>query len=192
MSCDNAEQLSKLLCSTYEMTVNDAGFVCKDMDYVRDICSKVAKHLTSGCCSLYIYGQRGAGKSTLMRALTITLQMIWDGVEGIKVKNFISGTAKRIYEHFAAGNDMYPIFRERELVMIDDLGSEEPTCKWMGTTLTPLESLIKQLSDAHKAMIISSNLTIEEAGKQYSSDRLADCLYQFATIKMNHISFRRL
>ena len=133
---------------------------------------KIADHLTSTDftkpISLYIYGPVGSGKSTMFNATRTVMSKLYQ--EGLSYSSSVSITSRAYYKHTMAGYDLVETMMSHRVIMIDDLGFEEPTGMVYGTRKNPLEDLIKTACDQHKPMIITSNLDIPGIGKQFNSE----------------------
>ena len=186
--------LAKLIYAQFISDIAAANKEIINERYVKMVCMKIADHLTSTDftkpISLYIYGPVGSGKSTMFNATRTVMSKLYQ--EGLSYSSSVSITSRAYYKHTMAGYDLVETMMSHRVIMIDDLGFEEPTGMVYGTRKNPLEDLIKTACDQHKPMIITSNLDIPGIGKQFNSERLEDCLYAFSTLQMNHKSFRRL
>ena len=170
-----------------------AGLIPGTSSSAEDICRRF---------TLWLYGQRrfnsllikgafGTGKTTLVEAFFWTMRALSEmGVAHnirMRIKAVFLENSERLEDGFAEA------LRETNgVLVIDDLGHESPVVKVWGRDYRPAEMIIKGRSDSQLPTIITTNLSLEEIERQYSSPRLADVLSQYDTITLNGKSFRRL
>ena len=166
------------------------------------VSSKAADELCSRLCrwlggqrysdNLLIVGAPGTGKTTLIEALMSASQ--WCAEQGMltSIRNRIN--AFRLEEEALLTSGMLDyLANAKGVLIIDDLGCETPVIKIYGRDYRPAERIVKQRSDSQLPTIITSNLTPEDIGKQYSSARMEDVLSEYDKMQIvNNQSFRRI
>lgn len=133
---------------------------------------------------LLLIGTKGNGKTTMLRVLNFLLQ---------DAQFF---TAKEIWENEHKSQDLRDLhlnyFVDFPLLLIDDLGIEEESCKVFGETRHPLEDVITQRYARDRTTIITTNLSLKAIEERYGG-RVLDRLYEMYTmIKYDAPSYRRI
>lgn len=142
---------------------------------------------------LYISGNAGSGKTTLVRLLHLVSQSVdlhrpfYSERQGRFVYERMlwweGSTALGIAQHYAEQGELQGLYAR--LLHIGDLGAEpEETLHW-GTRTRPLSDLICQRSDLggylHAPMIITSNYRPEDLRQRYgdraASRLVGDCIH---------------
>lgn len=125
----------------------------------------VAKWLhTHNKPGLLLRGYVGVGKTTMLRAVSITLSNLNQGGFRIVSAMQINDLAK---EDKAA----YDELRKVEKLGIDDLGVEAATVKDYGNERSPIVELLTQRYDRFLTTFITTNLTVRPDGKDEIEER---------------------
>ena len=144
------------------------GVMERNLNYCRDY----ARHFAAGAGNLLLFGATGLGKTHLALAIGSAV-----GLQGYTVcYETAIGLFDKLQKARFTPNEDTAAQAERlescELLIIDDLGTEMP-----GQFVTAaLYGLLNQRLLSGKPMIITTNLTVEEASARYSA-QIASRLY---------------
>ena len=141
--------------------------------------------------SLFIQGGVGTGKTTLVESIFSAVKQASEaGIE----HNFyamIKATALENKDRLEEG--LVDYLTDLKGLIIDDMGSEEPTVKVWGSEIRPMERVLKGRSDKMLPTILTTNLNLQQIESQYNSKRLADVLAQYDKLVIDTTkSFRRI
>lgn len=199
MYCDGEDlkkTFARMIYYAYQSILFQQGKDIEDARYLGDVIWKLTNWLTSMernvPRSLLIIGSVGSGKTTLVAALRKAMDKLYEGVPGFPMATSVSIPCKAYTQRVKEKNDCYELMSSFDLMIFDDLGAEEPVVNDFGTLIRPMETVVKKASDEHKAVVITTNLTIDAIREQYQSERMADCLRAYAILEMTHGSFRRI
>lgn len=151
-----------------QVRVSPRAVMEKNLDY----CRQYARHFAEGAGNLLLVGGTGLGKTHLALAMGRAVgeqgcSVCYESAAGLftkleKAKFYPSEESLREAKKFETC----------DLLIIDDLGTELP-----GQFVTAaLYALLNQRLMAGKAMVITTNLNVEEAGQRYSP-QIASRLY---------------
>lgn len=176
------------LAQEYAKQVEEKGLKVLDLNYLTTVISKLTRWITSTdpqvSRSLMVVGPVGSGKTTMVSAMREVLRRHYVTVA--------STTCREVSERLKGGDDLYELASSHEIMIFDDLGTDEPTVTVYGTVFRPMERAIKKASDSGKSLVITTNLSLDGIMAQYGSERMADCLRAYAVLDMSHVSFRRI
>lgn len=165
-------------------------------DFTLEKCNKIPNHqslLETGKCwaaapeSLFIFGEKGCGKTTV--AISLLKEAIL--AETIEEFDFIPSTQldSMLLEAIKSDHGDYKILRklsEVELLIIDDFGRENKSDRLR----RQLFEIINQRYSWKKTTIITSNLTLQEVGTQVC-DAIASRMQEWHQIRITGTDLRK-
>ncbi|MCQ2167586.1 MAG: DnaA/Hda family protein, partial [Bacteroidales bacterium] len=158
------EELEKLILKYYAWQVQERGRKFIWDRFTRYNIRRAAEWLKNDSKDgLFLYGEVGTGKTTLMRSLYQVLHDDFNRCVDI-------GSASQLVELFQHRDiDSYPFEYEKnvDFLFIDDAGVEPDYCCIWGTEYEPMRDLLAYRYDARKHTVISSNLGDEELALKY-------------------------
>lgn len=113
---------------------------------------------------LLLRGYVGVGKTTMLRAVSITLTNLNQG--GFRIVS-----AMQINDMAKEDKAAYEELRKVDKLGIDDLGVEAATVKDYGNERSPIVELLTQRYDKYLTTFITTNLTIRPDGKDEIEER---------------------
>ena len=148
---------------------------------------------------LKLIGEKGLGKSTLIKAMRMFINTYHRtfcpkdsvGIRWVDAGEIVEQCLRpdvqptNTYEAFsitALGNS-------RGVIAIDDIGKEEPSVKYYGSTIMPIADIIQLRANKDLPTICITNLNEQELLKAYGS-RVVDRLKDFTTIMFTGTSHR--
>lgn len=190
--CPNysAEEIAAPLWEQYRLLCAMRGKVVKNEDDVKGVCMKVAKWLTDPSTKgwLFILGNVGTGKTTLMNAISVIqgrMQHISNNVPHRWGSKTISALdlpryardedMERDYRDLMAGTDSRPF------LYLDDVGQEPVEVKSFGNSLIPFVEIVHKRYSTQRPMVITSNLTIRDILERYG-ERVADRMKEMTEV----------
>lgn len=141
---------------------------------------------------LLLYGSVGSGKTTLAKAICNLIGILYGG-------SSISSERTEIYRVSALNLAKYVLddpgyfarLKNKELLFIDDVGTEPESVKSWGNEFSPVTELIYARYDRQLFTIATSNLNDEEFGERYGV-RIADRMEEmFERLHYKQNSYRR-
>lgn len=138
--------------------------------------------------TLFLQGVPGSGKTSIMNAIGL--------VYSNEHKPYSTCTAKGIYDHhdlFLKGeNNLYVYYKEKDTLLIDDLGVEPIDFKHYGTDFYPIQELIDFRYKNQLTTIMTTNLNDRQIYRRYG-ERCDDRFDEMCTfILFPGPSFRKL
>lgn len=186
------DEIREMLTICYKAEVVKRGLIFIDDDSTKDRIAKATKWLCGECKpGLMLYGRIGSGKTTLARAISQLIGILYDSA--------YSGDRKYVYRSSAldlskdvANEERFARIKMEEMLFIDDMGMEPSTVKVYGNEFSPVTELIYSRYDSLKLTIVTSNLKGDEFMNRYG-DRIGDrMLEMFETIEFNQtMSYRK-
>ena len=129
-----------------------------------DICREYAQNFSSASGNLLFNGGTGLGKTFLSACIAREVAAKGYSVAYETASHLFSKMEKHRFHPDEETAQEYKRFFECDLLIVDDLGTELP-----GQFVTSaLYTLLNDRLMAKKAMLVSTNLTVEELGKRYS------------------------
>lgn len=190
MNCDTAAQY---LYTAIAAEVEYRGMEFVTNDELTSQVDRVAKWLCGSTHknSLFLAGQCGNGKTTFVRA-------IQNLVNHLNILNPTTGkpfgitflNAKVIADYCKKNPEQWRAICDREILAIDDLGTEPREVLDFGNVLSPIIDLISYRYENQLPTIITSNLKPEQIREVYGT-RIADRLKETTEIvPFNNGSYR--
>lgn len=153
----------------------------------------MSKTLTrkSGKFGIFLYGNYGTGKSTMVRALARCMKYLdgsgEDYTQGHRIKIYdardIAQMAKQDYKAFKN-------VCVEDMIAIEDMGKEPREVLSYGNSYSPIQELIERRYDRQLFTIITTNMTTDDVKKFYK-ERVYDRMCEmFDMIGFNEKSFR--
>lgn len=118
--------------------------------------------------NLYLFGKVGTGKTHLSLAIANQLLKYNHSVIYKRIDDLLEIIIELKYED-KANKEQLDILKEADLLVIDDLGTEKDSA----FALNQIRIILEERANMNKAIIINSNLNLEELQKYYGS-RIAD------------------
>lgn len=178
------------MLNDYRKIVEGHGGLLEDENTVYDICLRLGKWLVAGKKdSLLLIGNVGTGKTTIMKAID-TLLRVRCNAGCIFLQAMQLPEAALEHEEFFQRQCLegrYPA----TFLMIDDIGREPAMVQDYGNIIKPFERIIESRYDKQKPVILSTNFTLDEIGRDYG-ERVQDRLTEMADIlTFTNNSFRK-
>lgn len=177
------------LFAAYRSIVDKRGGELLDETAAYNLCLRVGRWLTEGNKdSLLLIGGVGTGKTTMMKAINKTLNAMNVGCLFLQAMQLQEAALDhREFFQQQCLNGGYP----GTFLMIDDIGREPVAIQDYGNTIKPFERIIESRYDNQKPVILTTNFTLEEIGRDYG-ERVQDRLKEMADIlTFTHESYRR-
>ena len=204
------EQIYTMLLASCHAEVSARGRYFNETDeykrHIMDIASWLSiKHRPS--FGLFLCGNRGNGKSTMVWALRSLYQFLDDspaaepdsykfprpGFEIVSAKELVRLTKAYLNQNKENSEDvyLYKQLRDKEILSIDDLGTEPRESMNYGDYVTAVMDMVNYRYDHQLTTIATSNLAPEDI-KSYYDERFADRFREMMTIVNfgNEPSFR--
>ncbi|WP_235317824.1 P-loop NTPase family protein [Porphyromonas gulae] len=144
------------------------------MQYVADTetaakIQKAAKWLCSDTArvGLMLYGGVGNGKSTLARAISNLIGILHNSALSAERKNVYRLTAIELAKLATENQPLFDQVRRQELLMIDDVGTEQVSVKVWGNEYSPVTEVLYDRYDRQLFTLATSNLSDEEMRERY-------------------------
>lgn len=186
------EDLATILTVAYRIVVENRGMEYKDIPdaQIAQTIKKVVSWLMAPKykTTLFLQGVPGSGKTSIMNAIGL--------VYSKEHKTYSTCTAKGIYDHhdlFLKGeNNLYAYYKEKDTLLIDDLGVEPIDFKHYGTDFYPIQELIDFRYKNQLTTIMTTNLNDRQIYRRYG-ERCDDRFDEMCTfILFPGPSFRKL
>ena len=164
------------ICYINEVERRQRVFV--DDEATRSHLSKVAKWLTvSTRPGLLLYGGIGNGKTTMVNAIADVIRIVYRDVNSFERSKGVTSVSAFDVARMAKEDNSEKLrgLAEREILHIDDVGTEPASVKVWGNEVSPIVELIYKRYDRLLCTIITSNLDDTEILKRYGprvSDRM--------------------
>lgn len=163
------EDLAERLTAAYRIVVEERGMEYKDIPDAQ--ITRTIKEVISWLMApryrstLFLQGVPGSGKTSIMNAI---------GLVYLKEhKTYSTCTAKGIYDHYdlllKGENNLYAYYKERETLLVDDLGVEPMDFKHFGTDFYPIPELIEFRYKNQLTTIITTNLNDRQIYRRYGA-----------------------
>lgn len=186
------EDLATILTVAYRIVVENRGMEYKDIPDAQ--IAQTIKEVVSWLMApkykstLFLQGVPGSGKTSIMNAIGL--------VYSKEHKTYSTCTAKGIYDHhdlFLKGeNNLYAYYKEKDTLLIDDLGVEPIDFKHYGTDFYPIQELIDFRYKNQLTTIMTTNLNDRQIYRRYG-ERCDDRFDEMCTfILFPGPSFRKL
>ena len=156
-----------MLTAAYRIVVEERGMEYKDIPDAQ--ITQTIKEVISWLMApryrsaLFLQGLPGSGKTSIMNAIGLVYTK--------EHKTYSTCTAKGIYDHYdlflKGENNLYAYYKERETLLVDDLGVEPMEFKNFGTTFYPIQELIEFRYKHQLTTIITTNLNDRQIYSRY-------------------------
>ena len=134
------------------------------MEHNLNICRKYAYHFGPGSGNLLFVGGTGLGKTFLSACIAAVVADRGFSVAYESAQHLFAKLEKNRFNPDDQSREQVEALEDCDLLIIDDLGTEMP-----GNFVTAaLYNLVNDRLLRNKAMIISTNLNVEEAARRYS------------------------
>lgn len=176
---DSREDAAGLLLAMYGTEVTRRDIVFKMDDTTISKVERVIKWIyDSPKRGLLLCGTLGNGKTTMLLAIKKFFRC-----------NILYFEAQTIYNQFKQ-NQEFPYIGSKDILLIDDLGTEPQSYNDFGEIRYPLAELLMLRYKLNKPTIIATNCTFEQIGERYG-DRLQDRMREmYAMITYKEPSYR--
>lgn len=176
------ERLSKvriLLGNFYQLEVERRGAKMQKVDTT--VVDRVMKYLVEPDSKpwLVLYGTVGTGKTTMMRAIQLTIQFLYEDQTDRPTTSSIK--ANKLGEMAKKEPEAFKKAKGCTILYIDDLGfsGEGEINNDYGVRRRPIEEIIENRYDRMLATIFTTNLTIDQIQDRYG-ERIASRLYEMS------------
>jgi DNA replication protein DnaC len=192
-------EVAQLIYKNYRLHVLARNREFIPDEFTQNSILKVAEYLSdrhSSRFGILLCGTCGNGKTTMMHAIADYLKYIISHdlvyIDSYQKNNTPVQilTAKDIIKRAKEGR-YYQELKQREYLLIDDLGYEPCEIMEYGTIITPVVDLLENRYSLMKYTIISSNLSPKELSSKYGerlADRFREMLFK---ISFTHPSYRK-
>ena len=188
-----AVDVPKMLRICYINEVQRRHRVFVDDEDTRAHIEKVAKWLTvSTRPGLLLYGGIGNGKTTMANAIADVIRIVYYDSSSMERSKSVSSISALDVARMAQEDTAQALrsLAEREIVHIDDVGTEPASVKVWGNEVSPIVELIYRRYDRLLCTIITSNLDDAEILKRYGP-RVSDRLHEtFDFLAYDNKSYR--
>lgn len=140
---------------------------------------------------LILFGSVGNGKTTLARAITRLIGILYSSAVSSERKGVASFSALELATIAKNDPDRFETLKKSELLFIDDVGVEPPIVKVWGNEISPFVDTVYYRYDRQLFTIMTSNLNSEELAEKYGvrvADRFVEMLDK---IVFNNHSYRK-
>ena len=166
----------------------NVAFSCKPYRDAAEDIHKVARWLTTAGMrhGLVISGSVGTGKTTLARAMWMTMQY-----HGAPAKGVPADSIGAIYKN--SEQEEYFRLKNASRLFIDDLGTEFSSVKNYGEEASPMLDIINTFHRSGRTLIVTTNLTEDGIMGKYGS-RIASRLSEMCDFMQltNNQDYRKL
>jgi len=163
-----------MLRECYISEVQKRGLIFKEDRHTAEHLDKAAKWLAGNFkIGLILYGTVGNGKSTLSRAISRLIDLLYESPYSNERKFVISVSALELANISKNEPERFENLKKAELLAIDDVGVEPSIIKVWGNEISPFVDTIYYRYDRQLFTIMTSNLNAEELANKYG-ERIAD------------------
>lgn len=184
--------ISEMLFMCYKHEVEKRRIPFQDDKDTRDKIEKAAKWLTGEYkVGLLLYGSIGSGKSTLGRAISKLIGILFCSSISSERKGVYRVSALELAKNVADDPTYFNKLKNQELLFIDDIGTEPASVKSWGNEFSPVTELLYARYDRQLFTIATSNLKDADFGERYGS-RISDRLEEmFERVFYQNKSYRK-
>lgn len=176
----------------YKQEVDKRMIPFKDDTDTNAKIDKAAKWLTGDFkVGLMLYGSVGSGKSTLGRAISNLIGILYDSSKFQERKTVRRISSLEVAKSISDNPDLFNRLKNDELLFIDDIGTEPASVKSWGNEFSPVVELIYSRYDKQLFTIATSNLGENDLEQRYGL-RIYDRIQEmFERVSYHNESYRR-
>ncbi len=188
----DSENLAQRLTLAYRVVVEQRGMEYVDLPeaHISETIADIVKWLLGPIyrTTLFLQGTVGNGKTSILTAISLVYTEAH--------KSHTICTTEDIYEHYRlyriGENNRYDYYKQRDTLLIDDLGVEPDTFQSFGVEFTPIQSLLGYRYKHQLTTIMTTNLSDRLILERYG-DRVDDRFWEMCSVlHFRGPSFRKL
>lgn len=181
-----------MLFMCYKHEVEKRRIPFQDDKDTREKIEKAAKWLTGDYkVGLLLYGSIGSGKSTLGRAISKLIGILFNSSISSERKGVYRVSALELAKNVTDDPAYFNKLKNQELLFVDDIGTEPASVKSWGNEFSPVTELLYARYDRQLFTIATSNLKDTDFGERYGG-RIADRLEEmFERVHYQNKSYRK-
>ncbi len=175
------KELAWILTQAYRAVVEKRGMEFKDIpeaqigDIIEDVVTWMREPKYRS--TLFLQGTVGSGKTSIMRALGIVYSAVGAGYQFCQAIDICEQ-----YRFLRNGDsNYYAYYKEKEKLLVDDLGAEPFRFLHYGVDYTPVQDLLDYRYRKQLTTIITTNLTEEQLIERYG-ERCWDRFNEMCTV----------
>jgi len=171
------QDVPAMLLECYRYQVERRGYGMMADEAVTGRITRAAAWLTNPDAKpgLMLYGRPGNGKTTLARAMSQLINILYDNAISTERKQVVSVHASQLADAARGEKDEFlSMLKSTELLYIDDVGTEPSSIKVWGNEVSPLVDLLYYRYDRQLFTLITSNLIGDDDIEKRYGTRIAD------------------
>lgn len=186
------DDIFEMLFMCYKHEVEKRRIPFHDDKDTREKIEKAAKWLTGDYkVGLLLYGSIGSGKSTLGRAISKLIGILYNSSITSERKGVYRISALDLAKNVTDDPAYFNKLKNQDLLFVDDIGTEPASVKSWGNEFSPVTELLYARYDRQLFTIATSNLKDADFGDRYGpriSDRLEE---MFERVFYQNKSYRK-
>lgn len=187
----SVDEVAAMLEVSYAAEVEGRGRAFERDAHTAEMLGLCARWLcTDKNFGLLLYGSVGNGKSTMGMAIRRMIGILYNASISTERKGVYYMTALGIEKAAAAQSRTFEEAKSTEILLIDDMGTENVSVKVWGNEQSPVTEVIYARYEKQLCTIVTSNLSDDEIRERYGA-RIADRMEEmFARIFYRQKSYR--